>query len=268
MTAYNVGNKLARAFKGGRQIVADPGSAGTIKAKQQTPAVCVVTGGSARSLEVATRYGVGDSLLIVSQTSSITVQSVALAAGDFVLFEVTLDSAGTKVWSPVTVGGGGSYNAPITDFYVWDAVTTRLPSGAGTNDDLGILTGTFLTDAPKLSFNPGANPTAVSQYARIQIPVPASYRPGKNLTLNVTVTQTTAGDTVTIDAQVVRAAAPTVDICATNAQSAVGASLTVKSFTLTGTTVVPGDVLDIRLQYTATSDAETPVYKVDKVELV
>lgn len=42
-----------------------------------------------------------------------------------------------------------SFPIPLTDFRVWDAMATDLPS-AGANDDLGLVGGTFGTATPSL----------------------------------------------------------------------------------------------------------------------
>ena len=42
------------------------------------------------------------------------------------------------------------FAVPLTDLRVWDAIGSLLPS-AGANDDLGLYSGTFGTDAPKVS---------------------------------------------------------------------------------------------------------------------
>jgi hypothetical protein len=101
MSAYNAQNKLARATSAGRSIVKDPGDGGTIEAKTIQLAVCVVTGGTTRSIDSATKYGLGHRLIVISQTSSIAVNGVSLADGEAAEFVVTLDSNGAKTWAQV-----------------------------------------------------------------------------------------------------------------------------------------------------------------------
>jgi hypothetical protein len=129
MSAYNARNKLARGAKAGRQIVKDPGNGGTIDAKSAALAVCIVTGGTTRLLEDATRYGVGDSILVISQTNTITVNSVALGAGEACEFQVILNSSGAKQWV-TSVGNNVNFSTA--------------PAALGTVD---INTGDAATDA-------------------------------------------------------------------------------------------------------------------------
>jgi hypothetical protein len=81
--------------------------------------------------------------------------------------------------------------------------------------------------------------------------VPVEYVAGETITLRAAAfTGTTVADTSsTIDFQVYRLAAPTVDICATAATSINALTVANKDFTITPTNVVPGDVLDIRMTY-------------------
>lgn len=101
MSAYNAQNKLARATSAGRSVVKDPGDGGTIEAKTTQLAVCVVTGGTTRVLDAATKYGLGHRLIVISQTTSIDVDGTSLADGEAAEFLVILDSAGAKAWAVV-----------------------------------------------------------------------------------------------------------------------------------------------------------------------
>jgi hypothetical protein len=101
MSAYNAQNKLARATSAGRSLVKDPGDGGTIEARTVQLAVCVVTGGTTRVLDAATKYGLGHRLIVISQTTSIDVDGTSLADGEAAEFLVILNSSGVKAWAVI-----------------------------------------------------------------------------------------------------------------------------------------------------------------------
>ena len=73
-----------------------------------------------------------------------------------------------------------------------------------------------------------------------------------------------------MDAQVARQAAPTVDICATNATTINSLTAANVDFTLTPTSVVPGDVLDVVLTvaYHDAASGTAVVGKINSIELL
>lgn len=75
--------------------------------------------------------------------------------------------------------------------------------------------------------------------------VPQNYVAGAPITLRLNAgMKTTVSDiSATIDAEVYRAAAPTVDICATAATTINSLTAANKDFTITPTNVVPGEML-------------------------
>ena len=137
------------------------------------------------------------------------------------------------------------FRVPFTDLRVWDAPTTLLPS-AGASDDLGHIYNTFLTGAPSVETG-DSKAASTTRKAYFAFRVPIEYDAGETITLRLKAgMKTTVSDTTaTIDAQVVRDAAPTVDICATAAQSINSLTGANKDFTLTPTNVVPGDLLHV-----------------------
>lgn len=182
--------------------------------------------------------------------TSYKLAKVTLQVGD----TVTIDAQGVRV----TDANGNTKNTQgttqvvnhtldLTQARVWDALQTTAP-GTAANDDLAIITGTFLTDAPVLQTS-DAKAATVTQKTRIAFEVPETYVAGEAITLriNAGMTTTVSGTTATVDAQVVRQAAPDTDICATAAQSINSLTAASKDFTITPTNVVPGDVLDIVL---------------------
>ncbi len=250
MTAYNLLNKVARANKAGRQLVLDPGDAGTIKAKQVGHAACIVEGGTTRSLESATRYGVNDSLLVVSQTSTITVNGVALSDGESARFVVTLDSSGAKQWVTDSASDVLAYLEraktvviPHTQFRVFDAQTTVLPAAADDDsDDIQIAAATIGTSVPTFAII--ASNASITRKAVASVQVPNDYVAGSAISIVIPWTRSdAAGTSSALDIEVYRNAAPTVDINSTAAISINGAASGTATFVLTPTDLVPGELV-------------------------
>lgn len=146
----------------------------------------------------------------------------------------------------------GTLNIPMEQWKVWDALATNLP-GTASADDLGLTTGTFLTSGPTiLSVDYGG--TTTTAYARRQLSVPADYVAGTNLTLTAKAAMAVISDTTGIlDFEVVNHSfASNADICATAATSVNSATEALVPFTLTGSDVTAGDMLDIRMKFTGT----------------
>lgn len=153
------------------------------------------------------------------------------------------------------------YAIPLTEGRIWDAPMSPAATTA-TSDDLAVIVGTFLSTCPILKTSDG-KATTVTQKVRYRWAVPIEYVAGQTLTLrlNCGMVTTVSDGTATVDAQVARAADPTVDICATAAQSINSLTAANKDFTLTPTSVVPGDILDIVLTIAITDSATgTAVY--------
>ena len=157
------------------------------------------------------------------------------------------------------------YPVSLMDFQTWDALKTNLPAAAA-NDDLGLVTGTLGTHGPNITAG-DVKTTSSTRYARCQAGLPAEYKAGGAVTLRIKAgMQTTIADgSCTVDAQVYRVARDTTvgsDICATAAQSCNSTTFADLSFTITPTTLGPGDLLDIRVALiyvdTATATAVTP----------
>lgn len=279
-TAYNIRKKLGLSADAKVGHLKDPGASGTIYLDGNDLALVKLATAGTQSLQAAADVGLGTRLIVLAQ-AAVTVNSVALDDGDYAEFVVTLNSSGARQWvqGPSTdiIANVASLISLLTgtktvdiaignNWRVWDAIITNL-AGADGADDLGLETGTFLTGSPTLNVTV-ATPSNAPFYARDPgFVVPVNYDAGTNLTLDVTVNETVAAATATVDAFVVRRNAPSVDICATAAQSIVGAANTVYSFTLTGTNVVPGEVLDIRLAITLNDGAATPEYDITKVNV-
>ena len=147
-----------------------------------------------------------------------------------------------------------SYRIPLTDCVTHDQVATVLPTAAA-NDDLGLITGTFGTTGPSLRTS-DAKATTVTQYARVQIPLPVEYDDGQSISLAIAADmETTVSDgTATIDVEAYLNGAGD-DICATAAQSCNALTTATLTYVITPTGISTGDLLDIRLTAAITDSA-------------
>jgi hypothetical protein len=140
---------------------------------------------------------------------------------------------------------------PITDYRVWDAIQTVIP-GTAANDDLGITNATLGTTRPVLVAG-DIGGAASTRYAAAIISVPDNYVAGTDITLAFLAGMgTSVADTsCTIDVQAYRITASdglsSADICATAAQTMNSTTAAVDAFTITGTTLVPGDQILYRV---------------------
>lgn len=282
MSGYNVLNDLGRARDANASVVRDPGASGVIRPLATDQGVCELVSATTetRSLESASVHGVGTILYVILKTDGGDVTltgsddgSVVFGdAGDFAIFMVT-NVNGTHAWRTLT-NGTTELDQQVAvveevsinnDWRVWDALVTNLAGADGT-DDLGLVTGTYLTTNPTFNVTV-ATPAAAPFYARRSYTLPKDYVAGTDLVLTLNVTETVAATTASLDANAVDQDSPTLDIVATAAQSVVGAAATNFTFTITGTALVPGDVLDIRISITLTDVAATPNYSINKVSL-
>jgi hypothetical protein len=145
-------------------------------------------------------------------------------------------------------GGSDAWPALFDDLRVWDAFATLLPATPLT-DNLGLVTNTWLTTAPTVETEDLKTAGLTTSFCRFQFAVPDNYVAAGPVTLRLFAgMKTTVADvTATIDAEVVRTAAPSVDICSTGAQSINSLTPANKDFVLTPTAIVPGDILDVRI---------------------
>lgn len=203
-------------------------------------------------------------------TGSACGTALEAATDDGDVIEVLGNVIGSVARADITQQDLAVYPVALELFRVHDALQTALPTTAA-NDDLGLTAGTFGTSAPVLN-SVDFGGTSTTAYGRVRVPVPVEYVAGQTVTLRVNAGMlTTVSDgTATVDASVYRDAAPTVDICATAAQSANSLTAADLDFTLTPTNVVPGDILDIRLAVAGSDSGDAGEMKVqiNSVELL
>ncbi len=135
----------------------------------------------------------------------------------------------------------------LKDFRV--ANGAALPA-APDSTTLGISAGAFGTDSPLLESS-DTNNGADSEFARVSVVMPIEYRAGETTTVRVharvdVVRQ--VGATVDVLAyESDKEAGISADLCTTGAQDANSASWADFDFTITPTTLSPGDTLDIEI---------------------
>ena len=152
------------------------------------------------------------------------------------------------------------YTLPLTQFRTWDALATNLPGTAAT-DDLALDNATFGTGSPHLTAGDLKAAGATSRYARAHVVIPMEYDDGEtcNLRVHAGMLTTVADTTCTVDVECYRSDEETgisADLCTTAATTMNSLTFADVDFTLTPTTFVSGDTLDIRITI-ACNDAAT-----------
>jgi len=150
-------------------------------------------------------------------------------------------------------------NIPLEMVRVHDAFQTSLPTTAA-SDDLGLIIGTFGTDAVVLQTS-DSKATSVTQRGRFSFRLPDNYVAGQALSvaawagMKTTVSDTTA----TIDFEVYAKDDSTglvgSDLVTTSATTINSLTAAAKEFTITPTGLNPGDELDIRVTIAITDGA-------------
>ncbi len=145
------------------------------------------------------------------------------------------------------------YNVPLTSMRVWDAIGTILPTTAA-NDDLAIFdgSGSFGTSPIELDAGDLKAAGATTRRARFSVAIPAEYVDGETVTIRVrSSTETTVADTsCTVDIEAHRQdkdGGLSAALCTTAATSMNSVTVADYSFTITPTTIVAGDQLDVRV---------------------
>lgn len=154
--------------------------------------------------------------------------------------------------SGLTQDTSQSYWLPWDGFRVWDAVATNLPATPA-SDDLGLIGGTWGTGVPSIQTGDLKAAGSTTRYARCQFQLPPEYVTGTGLVLRLHagMITTIAGTAATVDVEVYKSGKEFLvsgsDLCATAATSINSTTLADKDFAITGTGLVAGDQLDIRL---------------------
>lgn len=158
-----------------------------------------------------------------------------------------------------------------TQWRVWDNLAALLPATSAT-DDLGLYPGTWGT-TPWLIRSADVKTTTVTLRAATEIAIPAEYDAGESLTLRVRAGMiTTIADTsATVDAEIFckggTGALLSADLCATSAININSTTFANRDFTITPTSRVAGDVLQIRITI-AVVDGSTVTAVIAAIEQV
>lgn len=151
-----------------------------------------------------------------------------------------------------------AFPVPFTDLRVHDALQTALP-GTASSDDLGIYGGTFGTSQPLIRTQ-DIKTLTTTLYARALIRLPAEYVAAGTVKLRLAagMVTTVAGTSCTVDVEAFKVGKDNslgADICATAAVSMNSLTFANKDFTITGASLSPGDVLDVRITISAVDAA-------------
>lgn len=124
----------------------------------------------------------------------------------------------------------------------------HLPASAG--GDFAIIAGTFGTDGPIIQ-GQSASSASVTDNCRVMIEMPPEYEEGTDITLRVSArVDVTVADAATIDAEaheLDRKGSVGSALVSEAAQDINSTTFADKDFTITGSDLVRGDVLDIQL---------------------
>ena len=167
-----------------------------------------------------------------------------------------------------------TFTVPWTLWRVWNAVATNLPASSA-SDDLSLVGGTFATGVPSIQTEDFGGASSV-QYARAQIQLPWDYLTGQTVKLRFHAGALTTLPDTTCDLDVIcyksdeESLVDAGDICATAAQSIKSLTFADIDFTITPTTLAPGDMLDVRISitYNDSGDLGTMVGCVGAVQLL
>ena len=163
---------------------------------------------------------------------------------------------------------------PFTELRVHDALTSLLPSSAGT-DDLGLLSGTFGTDAPTVTAGDLKAAGSTTRYARFLFGMPAEYDDNETVKIRCKAgMETTVADTscvLDVEAYLwsedgTLNGSPT-DLYTGATQSMNSLTSANLDYQLTSTSLVSGSIIDVRIAVIcndgATGTAVTPsIYNV------
>jgi len=148
----------------------------------------------------------------------------------------------------------------LTDLRVHDAIATVLP-GTSAADDIGLDSGTFGTEAPHLTCGDLKAAGATTRYARFLVALPVEYDDAETVSIRINAKmETTVSDTTcTVDVEAYEIASDLTvgsDLCTTAAQSMNSLTAADLDFTITPTSLVSADALDVRITI-ACNDAAT-----------
>ncbi len=135
----------------------------------------------------------------------------------------------------------------LSQLRVWDAMATTLPATAA-NDDLGLVTGTFLTDFPYVTCGNVNNATATRRAAYF-VTLPETFDPAtSSIAVRILWARPDAAAvSATLDVEAAALGNPSVDLCATAAQSVNAAASGTATFELDEAGLTAGEQILVRV---------------------
>ena len=151
----------------------------------------------------------------------------------------------------------------LTELHIWNDLASFLPSPSGA-DDLGIVMGTWGTDAPTVQTKDMVNNDAVqTQYCRFRVVLGQEYVAAGGVKLRIRAGMITTISDVPYAMLDVECYADdgdggvSADLCTTAAQSINSLTKANKEFVITATTLAPGSVLDFRIAIAVRDNEDT-----------
>ena len=168
------------------------------------------------------------------------------------------------------------FDLPPETWRIYDNMDALLPDPPTTGDDIGIVSGTFGTATPSLQTRDVKGVGAAPHYARRMVQLPHNYVSGETVTIRLRagMITTQADTTATVDVECYKSnnegAVSGSDLCATSAISCNSTTFADKDFTITPTSLSPGDWLDIRIAIHVNDGATVTVVKgaIGRVQLL
>lgn len=145
------------------------------------------------------------------------------------------------------------FDLPPETWRIYDNMDALLPDPPTTGDDIGIVSGTFGTATPSLQTRDVKAVGAAPHYARRMVQLPHNYIAGETVTirLHAGMVTTVADVSATVDVEAYKSnnegAVSGSDLCATAATTCNSLTAADKDFTITPTSLSPGDWLDVRI---------------------
>jgi len=162
----------------------------------------------------------------------------------------------------------------LTKCTVHDDLDVVLAGVGGTPsaNDLGLIAGTWGTDAPTLQTEDLKAAGATTEYARFQIPITNDYVLDETLQIRIRagMVTTVSDTTATVDLEVYfndGDGAAATDLCSTAAQSMNSLTKANLDFTLTDNTISHGDILDCRVAV-AINDGATGTVVIGEISAI
>lgn len=165
----------------------------------------------------------------------------------------TVDAVSGVERSELTQESLSPFDLPPETWRIHDNMDGLLPDPPAGSDDLGIVSGTFGTAVPSIQTNDLKNAGATTQYARRMVQLPHNYVAGETVVirLNAGMVTTVASVSATVDVECYKSdnfgAVDGSDLCATAATTCNSLTEADKDFTITATSLSPGDWLDVRI---------------------